>query len=102
MATEAEEPRTDIGEEPRVDLDEEEGEGGPVKTFLEHLEDLRWVLIKSFAFLGVAILICLLGGKVVTAVLMRPLTKAKISHPKNVQVVSLFLGTNHLADYRLT
>ena len=27
-------------------LTEEEEEGGPVKSFLEHLEDLRWVLIK--------------------------------------------------------
>ena len=31
----------------RLDLDPEEEEGGPVKSFLEHLEDLRWVLIKS-------------------------------------------------------
>jgi hypothetical protein len=23
----------------------DEAEGGPVKTFLEHLEDFRWVLI---------------------------------------------------------
>jgi Sec-independent protein secretion pathway component TatC len=22
-------------------------EGGPVKTFLEHLEDFRWVMVKS-------------------------------------------------------
>ena len=25
----------------------DEAEGGPVKTFLEHLEDFRWVLIKG-------------------------------------------------------
>ena len=35
--------------------DPEEEEGGPVKTFLEHLEDLRWVLIKCFASLMLGI-----------------------------------------------
>jgi sec-independent protein translocase protein TatC len=66
-------------EEPRPELDEENGEGGPVKTFLEHLEDLRWVLIKSLSFLGVAVVVCLLGGSVVVKVLMRPLENAKPS-----------------------
>ena len=32
----------------------EDEEGGPVKSFLEHLEDLRWVLIKSVVSLSVA------------------------------------------------
>ncbi len=40
-------------EPPNTSPDEEAG--GPVKPFLEHLEDLRWVLLKSLAvlFLGV-------------------------------------------------
>jgi len=42
--------------------EEEEEEGGPVKSFLEHLEDLRWVLIKSGAAAGVAMLDCLLAS----------------------------------------
>ena len=48
-------------DEPEAErLDEHvEEEGGPVKSFLEHLEDLRWVLIKSLAALSVAMLICL-------------------------------------------
>ena len=38
---------------------DEQVEGGAVKTFLEHLEDLRWMLIKS----GAAILLgFFLGG----------------------------------------
>ena len=37
-----------------LDEQPEEEEGGPVKSFLEHLEDLRWVLIKSCAAAGVA------------------------------------------------
>jgi hypothetical protein len=50
MATETDEPRTEF---------EQEDEGGPVKSFLEHLEDLRWVLIKSLAALSVAFVVCL-------------------------------------------
>src|SRR5260370_257825 len=47
----------DEPEAERLELLEEE-EGGPVKSFLEHLEDLRWVLIKSVAAAGVAIATC--------------------------------------------
>jgi len=71
MATESDEPRTDAENPP------DEEEGGPVKSFLEHLEDLRWVLIKSGATLFVAVVICLLGGPVVVKVLMHPLEEAR-------------------------
>jgi len=37
----------------------EEEEGGPVKSFLEHLEDLRWVLIKSVVALALGMLVIL-------------------------------------------
>jgi len=30
-------------------------EGGPVKTFLEHLEDFRWVMVKSVVALFLVI-----------------------------------------------
>ena len=36
---------------------DEESEGGPVKSFLEHLEDFRWVLVKSIVALGLGMLI---------------------------------------------
>ena len=54
----------------------DEAEGGPVKTFLEHLEDLRWVLIKSLVALGVAVLLCLLAGNYVVQIIKWPLTHA--------------------------
>src|SRR5204863_80311 len=41
-------------EEPQAVVEEEEQEGGPVKSFLEHLEDLRWTLIKSITAASVA------------------------------------------------
>ena len=49
-----------MADEPEAERPEaEEQEGGPVKSFLEHLEDLRWVLIKSGVAAGVAMLACL-------------------------------------------
>ncbi len=66
----------DETDEPRTETEPEEEEGGPVKTFLEHLEDLRWVLIKSLTALGMGVLVCLLAGNVVVQVLMHPLKEA--------------------------
>ena len=95
MATESEEPRTPKEEE-------EEGEGGPVKPFLEHLEDLRWVLIKSAVAIAMAMLICLIAGNYVVGILMHPLYKARISYPGTNQVATVMLGTNRVGTYRLT
>jgi sec-independent protein translocase protein TatC len=84
-------------------LDEQlDEEGGPVKSFLEHLEDLRWVLIKSLVAAGIAILICLLGGNYVVKILNYPLTQATISYPGTNQVVTVFFGTNQVGIYPLT
>src|SRR5260370_38870852 len=90
MAIETEEPRTE------TDMAAEELEGGPVKSFLEHLEDLRWTLIKSGAAAVVGMLICLLGANYVVAILKRPLEKARIKYPDNVQGVNLMAGTNRM------
>jgi len=81
---------------------EEEEEGGPVKSFLEHLEDLRWVLIKSLAAGGIAMLACLLGGPYVVKVLMWPLKRAPARHTANMQAVRFSLGTNQLGIFRLS
>jgi sec-independent protein translocase protein TatC len=79
-----------------------EAEGGPVKTFLEHLEDLRWVLIKSLVALGVAVLLCLLAGNYVVQIVKWPLTRAKLSYPGANQVVAVSFGTNRLGAFQLT
>jgi sec-independent protein translocase protein TatC len=79
-----------------------EEEGGPVKSFLEHLEDLRWVLIKSLAALSVAMLLCLIAGDRVVAILKGPLERAKISYPGTNQVVTFLFGTNRLGVYPLS
>jgi Twin arginine targeting (Tat) protein translocase TatC len=91
----------DEPEAERLDTHEEE-EGGPVKSFLEHLEDLRWVLIKSLVALAIGVLVCLLAGNHVVEILKRPLDKAKISFPGTNQVVTVLLGTNHLGVFQLS
>lgn len=80
---------------------EPDDEGGPVKSFLEHLEDLRWVLIKSVVALSVAMLLCLIAGNYVVQILKWPLERAKISYPGTNQVVTVTYGTNRLGVFQL-
>lgn len=100
MAIELEEPRPEVAPQPSPD--EEEQEGGPVKTFLEHLEDLRWVLIKSIAAIGVGMLVCLIGGNYVVRILEWPLRRAVRLYPGTNQVWTIRFGTNHLGTYLLS
>ena len=93
MAEDNDELRTD------APLDEDE-EGGPVKSFLEHLEDLRWVLIKSLVALGVAFVVCLVACDRVIEVLEYPLKRAHVSYPKETQVVTFLFGTNRLGVFQ--
>lgn len=81
---------------------EPEGEGGPVKSFLDHLEDLRWVLIKSVVALGVAMLLCLIAGNFVVNILKWPLERAKVRYPGTNQVVTVAYGTNKFGTFQVT
>src|SRR5262245_48405003 len=93
----------DQPEEWRADADqssEEHGEGGPVKSFLEHLEDLRWVLIKCLVALGVTFVICLVAANWVVKAINFPLTKAKVRYSEKNQVVTLLFGTNRLGVFQ--
>jgi len=93
MATDPDDPRTD---------EELEIEGGPVKSFLDHLEDLRWVLIKSLAALGIGMLICLIAGDRVVNILKQPLLNAERKFPGTNQIWTVFWGTNILKTSVLT
>jgi sec-independent protein translocase protein TatC len=67
--------------EPSEELQpEEDAEGGAVKSFLEHLEDLRWTIIKSAAATLVGMMVCLFGVNYVTAILKWPLERARHRH----------------------
>ena len=80
----------------------DEAEGGPVKSFLEHLEDFRWVLIKSLVALAVAMLLCLIAGNYVVGIVKWPLTRAKLNYPGTNQVAVVSFGTNHVGNFTLT
>ena len=76
----------------RLDTDEEDG-GGPVKTFLEHLEDLRWMLLKSLIAIVVVMLVCFVGGNRLVAFLSWPLEHARTITPIRTELPVL-IGTN--------
>ncbi|HZO85968.1 MAG TPA: twin-arginine translocase subunit TatC [Verrucomicrobiae bacterium] len=61
-----------MAQEPEESSFEEE-EGGPVKPFLDHLEDLRWVLIKCLSALVLGMVICMVATPQIVAFLKRPL-----------------------------
>lgn len=80
----------------------EEDYGGPVKSFLEHLEDLRWTLIKVVVSVVVAMLVAFVGANRVVDILTWPLDKANAWMDRNLdrdvvdgqKVVYLEFGTN--------
>jgi sec-independent protein translocase protein TatC len=110
----------DEHESERPDL----AEGGPVKTFLEHLEDFRWVMVKSVVALFLAMLLCLIGANYVIGIVKWPLKHASMNYPVTVwnhlmgwalplkhldfsstgtnQVVVVSFGTNHVGNFTLT
>lgn len=77
-------------------------EGGPVKSFLEHLEDFRWVLVKVGTSLALAMLVCLIGANYVMRVIKWPLTHATASYPGTNQIVTVNFGTNELGRFQLS
>ncbi len=79
--------------------DEDEG-GGPVKSFLEHLEDLRWTLIKSAIAITLGVIVALSASPYIVKFLTWPLVLAqKVRTTDNTKVV-LTLGTNVLSRMR--
>jgi sec-independent protein translocase protein TatC len=72
-------------------VQEEEDGGGEVKSFLEHLEDLRWTLIKSLTALVLAMIVCLVAGDKVFVILERPLTLANANLPPESRITLTFL-----------
>lgn len=73
----------------------DDGEGGPVKSFLEHLEDLRWVLIKCIVAVLIAMFVCLAAAPVLVSVLKWPLLHPLVKAKQDQQVLQVQFGTNH-------
>jgi len=80
--------------------DPEETEGGPIKSFLEHLEDLRWTLIKVVSALAMGMVICLLGGNYLVKILTYPLDLASDrTAAETSSSVTIHWGTNIVAKF---
>ena len=90
----------DFSHEP--DLEVEDDGGGPIKSFLEHLEDFRWLLVKCAVTLALAMLVCLFAANYVIGIIKWPLSRAHVSYPGTNQIVSVSFGTNHLGNFPLT
>jgi len=72
--------------------EEQEVDGGAVKSFLEHLEDLRWMLVKSGAALLLGMCLCLFAVDELVAILKWPLDRAALIH-ENTETTQFFPGT---------
>jgi sec-independent protein translocase protein TatC len=104
--------------DPETEESSNEAEGGPVKSFLEHLEDFRWILIKSAAALLLAMLVCLFGANYVVAILKWPLSHNPIRslarvfniplpygslyHQGTNQIAVVSFGTNQLGNFTIS
>ena len=70
---------------------DDEGIGGPIKSFLEHLEDLRWTLIRCAAAIFIGFIVCMSGADYVVKILVWPKMRAEqlrtTSDPRLIFVV---------------
>jgi len=81
--------------------DEEVG-GGAVKSFLEHLEDLRWTIIKCAVAIIIGMSACLFGVNYLITALKWPLDRAALITENTNQVVTVKLGEMTLGSYTVT
>jgi sec-independent protein translocase protein TatC len=91
----------DSSREPDPDEWESE-EGGPVKSFLEHLEDFRWLIIKSGGALMVSLIVCLYAVPQIVWVLKWPLSRAALVQVHGEHKALVCLGTNTLTTLELS
>lgn len=75
---------------------DEEG-GGPIKSFLEHLEDLRWTFVKCAIAVALGILVSLSGSPYIVKFLEWPLVLAQRVRVTDQPRVVLVMGTNVMA-----
>jgi sec-independent protein translocase protein TatC len=90
-----------MAEEPEVLPSDDEG-GGPVKSFLEHLEDLRWTLIRCVVAALLGIVLCLSAAKYIIAFLKWPLERAQMQQTSSEKYIAISLGTNLLTKIPVT
>ena len=74
------------------DTNAEEVHGGPVKSFLEHLEDLRWVIIKAGIALVVGMIVCIASANYLIEVMKIPLVTSGIQEEVKIQSLGPLSG----------
>lgn len=78
--------------------------GGPIKPFLEHLEDLRWVLIKTVSAVVIGMVIALVASNYIIQILTWPLKLAEDFHEVGGTasdiVKRVFKSSNTTDDWR--
>ena len=77
--------------------DGEDEVGGPVKSFLEHLEDLRWVLIKVVVAVLLGMLISLVAGNHLVSFLTWPLKRAQTIVNPSSAPIPILMGAEVIA-----
>lgn len=81
-------------------IPEEDDEGGPVKTFLEHLEDLRWVIIKCLSALLLGMVTCLVAAPQLVDILDYPrLISGVTVRPETIAPIESFVIAMKIAFY---
>ncbi|MFM8468428.1 MAG: twin-arginine translocase subunit TatC [Limisphaerales bacterium] len=91
------------GTEETIDplFDEKPGEGGPVKPFLEHLEDLRWVIIKVAISLLIGMTFCLFAADRIVAIFKWPLERSTQISPDPRQHISVMFGPKEVINFKV-
>jgi sec-independent protein translocase protein TatC len=79
--------------------DDEEG-GGPVKSFLEHLEDFRWLLIKCASAVLITMAVCIFRADLLVTILKRPLLKSAELSTDTRQYISVMFGPKEVLNFR--
>lgn len=87
---------------PPPDVTEEDEGGGPVKPFLDHLEDLRWTIIKVLSAVLLAMIVCLVAGNRLVELLVWPLRQAQQLTNSTNQTAVLRLGESVIGKIPLT
>lgn len=81
--------------EPRILPPDDEEEGPSVlKPFLDHLEELRWMLIKMVATLGISMVLCFAFARQLLAVILVPLQQATHNPEPYLRTLEVTGGLN--------
>jgi sec-independent protein translocase protein TatC len=94
-------------DEPDDDLDEGGKKyGGPIKPFLDHLEDFRWMLLKIFASVAIGMVVSLVAAPNIMSLLTKPMEWArdmeyiKLSRGLDKKFVPVRLGNKQITTLK--